>query len=120
MSKDDYFVMAYKLLRYLYGCLKGDQRPDWDKMTPNTKDFPIGEEYFSYLIEHLLEDEYIEGLHRVSAIGAKQVKFKEDRNGIRITPKGIAYLQENSTMRKIADMLGPAGEIGRTIVETVL
>ncbi len=120
MPRDDYFELTYRLLKYLYDCLKAEVRPDWDKMSPHTKAFPIGEEYFAYLIEHLLEDGFIEGLNKVSAIGAKRVTFAETRGGIRITPKGIEYLQENGTMKKIANMLGAAGEIALTVVETVL
>ena len=28
MAKDDYFVLVYRLLRYLYGCLKAGERSD--------------------------------------------------------------------------------------------
>ena len=34
MSKDDYFVLAYKLLRYLYRCLKEGTPASWDIIAP--------------------------------------------------------------------------------------
>lgn len=69
MSKDDYFVLVYKLLRYLYRCLK--------EGTP--------------------------------------VQFKET-TGLAITPKGIAYLEENSTMKRVQEFLGPTGEIANMVI----
>ncbi len=46
MAKDDYFVLVNKFLRYLYKCLKQGISPDWSLLAPNTKDFPVHEEYF--------------------------------------------------------------------------
>lgn len=118
MAKDDYFVLAYKLLKYLYDCLKNSERADWEKLAPETKDFPIGEEYFSYIVEHLLDDGYIEGLTKCSSVGRK-LKFKETGRGVCITPKGIEYIEENGTMKKAAALLGFSGEIARDVVETI-
>ena len=43
MAKDDYFVMAYKLLSYLYACLKAGKDPlDGGYMDYDTKAFPVG------------------------------------------------------------------------------
>lgn len=114
MAKDDYFVMVYKLLRYLYQCLKEECTADWDIVCPNTKDFPVGEDYFAYLLTHLLADGYIEGIAEVRAIGS-HARFKET-TGLAITPKGIAYLDENSTMKRVGEFLGPAGEIVNVVV----
>ena len=49
MAKDDYFVLVNKFLRYLYKCLKQNIAPDWNLLAPNTKDFPVHEEYFTYM-----------------------------------------------------------------------
>lgn len=40
VAKDDYFVLAYRLLSYLYGCLKAGEKPDWEYLDYGTKDFP--------------------------------------------------------------------------------
>lgn len=115
MSKDDFFVLAYKLLNYLYKCLKSGERPDIERLSENSKDFPIDASYFSYLIEFLLKDGYIDGLTPVPMVGQSQ-KYKETSSGIRITPKGIDYLQENSNMKKVASFLGKGGEIAEKII----
>lgn len=114
MAKDDYFVLVNKFLRYLYKCLKQGVSPDWNLLAPNTKDFPVHEEYFIYMLTHLLADEYIEGIAECKRIG-RPVQFKET-SGLKITPKGIEYLEENSTMKRITDFLGAAGEIVGIIV----
>lgn len=117
MAKDDYFVLVYKLLRYLYKCLKNEERPSWECIAPNTKDFPAGDQYFSYMLENLIKDEYIDGIVTVKRVGMP-LQFRET-SGIRITPKGIEYLQENSTMKKVADFLGSAGEIFSEVMQTI-
>ena len=116
MSKDDYFVLAYKLLRYLYRCLKEGTPASWDIIAPNTENFPVSQQYFTYLISHLLADGYIEGIveMKAKAIGAL-VQFKET-TGLAITPKGIAYLEENSTMKRVQEFLGPTGEIANMVI----
>ena len=53
MAKDDYFVLVYKLLRYLYRCLKQGTPADWDLISPNSKDFPVNQEYLAYLLSYL-------------------------------------------------------------------
>lgn len=114
MAKDDYFVMVNKLLRYLYRCLKQNITPDWNLLAPNTKDFPVHEEYFVYMLSHLLADGYIEGIVEVWRIG-HPVQFKET-SGLKITPCGIEYLEENSMMKRATEFLGPAGEIADTVL----
>lgn len=114
MSKDDYFVLAYKLLRYLYRCLKEGTPASLDIIAPNTENFPVPQQYFTYLVSHLLADGYIEGVVEMKAIGAP-VQFKET-TGLAITPKGIAYLEENSTMNRVQEFLGPAGEIANMVI----
>ncbi len=37
-------------------------------------------------------------------------------SSLKITPKGIEYLEENSVMKRATEFLGPAGEIAGTVV----
>ena len=114
MAKDDYFVLVNKFLRYLYKCLKQGVRPDWELLAPHTKDFPVHEEYFAYMLAHLLADGYIEGIAQVQGIG-HPVRFVET-SGLKIAPAGIEYLEESSTMKRVTELLGPAGEIMGNVV----
>lgn len=117
MAKDDYFSLVYKLLSYLYACLKINRKPNWATIAPNTKDFPIGEEYFAYILSHLLADGYIEGITEVRKIGSP-VQFKETK-GISITPKGIQYPDENSMMKKAAQLVEPITDIASMVIQAV-
>lgn len=45
MAKDDYFVLAYRVLAYLYECLKAGERPDMKYLSFGNRHFPIGESY---------------------------------------------------------------------------
>lgn len=110
MAKDDYFVLAYKLLKYLYKCLKSGATIDFEYLNHGTKDFPIQEDYWNYLLEKLSNDGYIEGVIVIRSDNGPTLIRKT--NIFRITPKGIEYLQENSMMKKAADTVK---EIARLI-----
>lgn len=118
MAKDDYFVLVYKLLRYLYRCLKTNTPASWEIVAPHTKDFPIGEEYFVYLLSHLLTDGYIEGIAEVKGVG-RPTQFKPT-SGLAISPRGIAYLEENATMKRVGSFLGAAGEIATAVISPLM
>ncbi len=62
MAKDDYFVLIYKILAYLYQALKSGENPDFEYLCYDTKAFPICESYWNYIFEMLLRDEYISGI----------------------------------------------------------
>lgn len=108
MPKNDYFVMAYKLLKYLYECLKSGTHPNINLITAESKFFPIGNEYFTYLIENLVNEGYIRNV--------KVAKYDDEISVIitadmQITPKGIEYLQENNMMNKMAKAITNIAEL---------
>lgn len=103
MAKDDYFVLVYKFLSYLYKSLKCGKIPQESYLHWQTKDFPVEETYFNYVVENLMKDGYIENVLIIPVDGANPI-IRID-NSIRITPKGIEYLEENSSMKRIATAL---------------
>ena len=110
MAKDDYPVIVAKILIFLYKRLKGrtNENPT-DYIVENTKDFPIDLDYLRYVIEHLEEDGYVENVLIAKAWGGEFVKFNYSE--MRITPAGIYYLRENSTIKKVATALKEAASI---------
>lgn len=109
MAKDDYFVLVYKILNHLYESLKKGIGINWDELQPGTRKFPIGEEYWNYIWENLLDEGLITGAVKVPILGrGSTVKIAQD---LRITPKGIEYLQENSMMKKAENGLLTAAEL---------
>ena len=108
MPKNDYFVMAYKLLKYLYECLKSGTHPNINLITAESKFFPIGNEYFAYLIENLVNEGYIRNIKVARYDDEISIFITEN---IQITPKEIEYLQENSMMKKMAKAITNIAEL---------
>lgn len=109
MAKDDYHVIAYRMLAYLYACLKECQKVNTSYLECDTVDFPIGKDYWYYILKNLYESEYITGIAIMPVLN-NSVTIKINRD-ITITPKGIEYLQSNSSMQKAFDFLKGLKEI---------
>ena len=98
---------AYRILSYLYACFKAGEQPDMDCISADVLHIPVG--YWFNIMRSLTEEGYIVGLVFPASIGsAVSVKVID----LRITQKGIEFLQENSMMKKAAAFL-------KTIKETV-
>lgn len=107
MARDDYFVIAYRILSYLYECFKMGERPDTDMFGPAT--LGINNGYWVNVMESLFNEGYIIGFtFRTPIGGVRGVKICD----LRITQKGIEFLQENSLMAKARDFL-------KTMKETI-
>lgn len=103
MAKDDYFVIAYKLLAYLYSCLKAGEDVDVKLIQYNSEYINVGENYWYYILEHLYKDGYIEGVSIKRAID--DFIYISNMPKIMITPKGIEFLQRESNMQKAKEFL---------------
>ncbi len=111
MARDDYFVVAYRILAYLYACLKEGEQVDVDYILPESPALNINRDYWEYIICHLYEDGYLEGVSLLNVIRKRTPAIKlTDR--VMITPKGIEFLQNNSAMAKARDFL-------KTLKETI-
>lgn len=110
MAKDDYFVIAYRILAYLYACLKAGEPVDIKYLKCGTEDFPVNSTYWEYILRHLYDDGYIEGVSLVSITG-RQTKGIKFTSAVSITPAGIEYLHENSTIQKAKAFLKDIKEI---------
>lgn len=62
MAKDDYFVIVYKILAYLYVQLKASQPIDSDMLAAHGGLFHINESYHAYILTSLLDEGYIDGV----------------------------------------------------------
>lgn len=106
MAKNDYYVLVYRILMYLYNCLKNGEDVDISKLTPQW--LGINDRYFEYIIDTLDEEGFI-----LNAAYSEDYTGKYLKSDIMISPKGISYLHENSTIQKvkisvkgIADIVG--------------
>lgn len=100
MEKDDYSVVMYKVLAYLYQCLKDGVNPNATHAQEITG---INEVYWQAVIADMLDNGYIRC----------DVKFYPpgEYKGLTITAKGVEYLDENPRMAKAKAFLGKAFEV---------
>ena len=97
MQKDDYFVIVYRILTYLYTCLKADEDVDKDVLSPSG--LGIRPKYWAYIMENLQEDKYIKGIRVLKNAAGTRI------DNIKITPQGITYLIENQSIQKAKKFL---------------
>lgn len=111
MAKDDYYVIAYRILAYLYACLKAGEEPDLNYISHESDVIGISLNYWEYIIRNLYQEGYLENVLLVPVIGRKSPEVRLKSNTM-ITPKGIEFLQNNSTMSKAKEFL-------KTLKETI-
>lgn len=100
MAKDDFFVIVYQVLKYLYERLKNGERPETGYLRSSM--YSIPESYWQYIFSCLINEEYIAGVTATPVKGG--IAFGDLQDAI-ITLKGVEYLQENSMMKKVCAAL---------------
>ena len=99
MPKDDFFTIAYRILEYLYSCMKKGEPVDIELIRYDSKAINISEVYWRDILIELLDSGYIKGVAVMKAVNQPD-RIKVDE--LAITLKGIEYLQDNSKMKKAA------------------
>lgn len=107
MAKDDYYVIVYKILAYLYVQLKAGKPIDAEMISADGKLFNINVKYHSYVISNLVNDGYIKAPLE-KTWGDESIV---DLSTCEITPRGIEYLFENSLLEKAKKMLKDVKDI---------
>lgn len=112
MAKDDYHVIVYQILSYLYVQLKAGDPVDPGMISSVSRNYQINEKYWQYIMINLLKDGLIEGIR------AEEKQYMDgpmviiDRlERCQITPKGIDYLVDNSFMKKAGELVSSAANI---------
>lgn len=106
MAKDDFFVITYRILSYLYACFKAGEKADLEMISPDALHISSG--YWINIMECLSEKGYITGIVFPKAIGGLGgAKI----SNLKITMDGIEFLQENSSIKKAVDFLKTVKEI---------
>lgn len=100
MAKNDYFVVVFRILSYLYECFKHGERPNVEMFDADA--LKINQVYWVDIMLSMLDEGYIKGVSAVPLLGGiTGVKITD----LKITPKGIEYLLENSMMQKAKGFL---------------
>ena len=104
MAKDDFFVLAYKILLYYYACLKRVKVFDEDEFERMIGAKDINEDYLTDIFIMLNKNGYLEGVNPRWAFGGELAHINSpDR--YKITLAGIEYIQENNMMNKAKETL---------------
>ena len=111
MAKDDYHVIVYQILSYLYVCLKKDLSVHEDNLSwQKSKYFDIPESYWKFIITNMVEQNLIKGL-TLTKVWGEEYPIISDLDKCRITPTGIEYLCDNSLMKKVKQFMKDVKEI---------
>lgn len=94
----DNFSVIYRILRYLEKAMDYDE-VDMDRISAAT--LKLSEQRWTAIMEMLTAEGYIDGMSLKRTLDGDVVLSVSNP---RITLKGLEYLQENSLMKKAADI----------------
>lgn len=103
MANDDYHVIVYQILAYLYTTLKEGIPVDPSMLEFQSKYLGINQKYWQYIMENLLNDGYITGITITKAWGNE--KIVSGLENCQITPRGIEYVTDDRFMKKAVRFL---------------
>lgn len=103
MAKDDYHVIVYQILAYLYTKLKAGEQIDGNFLKHDSPYLQINEKYWVYILENLVKSGLVTGITITKSWGDGIIVSNLDR--AQITPAGIEYLCNNSFIEKAKEFL---------------
>lgn len=115
MAKDDYDVIAYKILVYLYACMKGKAVFNKEVFHKAIK-AEISDDYLTKILKLMKDEELISGAVITKAWGGAYI-LSSEISDLEITAKGIRYLNENDPIRKL---IISGGGIVAGLIEKIL
>ena len=110
MAKDDMHVVIFKILAYIYDCMKSGKPVD--KSVIECEPLEIPESYWTQIMRELVEHGYVSGI-AVKSTTAKDVVLLSDP---KVTLDGVEFLMENSMMSKAARLVADAGDFFSKVV----
>ena len=108
MAQDDIEVVMYKILRYLYDCMKAGKKPRAEDMCYDCQMFKINERYWFQIMHELIDNGYIKGFDCFTTKDGEVIQMLDNAG---ITLKGREYLRDNSGMAEAKRIAGKAFEI---------
>lgn len=94
MAADDMHVVMYKILAYLYECMKSGEKPV--RANIECTAFGINKLYWSSIFAELAERGYVKGVRIIHGDYWDEVYISEPR----ITMAGVEFMMENSMMKR--------------------
>lgn len=109
MSKDDYHVIVYQVLSYLYACLKAGDDPKDKELAAIALKAELNERYWHYILKSLVDYGLVQGCTVVEADNSFPRVLGMEHAAI--TPTGIGYLTDNAFIAKAKRFLKDAKDI---------
>ena len=103
MAKDDYHVIVYQILAYLYTQLKSGDAVDADLLKHDGPYLGINERYWQFIMINMLNQGFVTG-YTIKKTWGESVIIS-DLDNAQITPAGIEYLCDNSFLKKAKQFL---------------
>lgn len=104
MARDDYHVIVYKILTYLYHQLKKGDPVDRSEISYDSKKININREYWKYILENMQGEKLIRGFSKSDETEGNDY-IEEQLEQIQITPKGIDLLNDDSMLKKVDGLI---------------
>lgn len=98
MAPDDFDVIQFKVLTYLYQCIKDGVNPSPEQAQAFAKVNPV---YWSAVLGDLRDHGYVKA-DRLAFVDGERY------SNIRITSEGVEFLRESPKMRRVREFLGSA------------
>lgn len=116
MAKDDFHVIVYQILSYLYQCLKKGMPIDTKMLAADSPFFvvngcPLSDSYWCYILYHMQNMGLIDGVIFSGRIDNYPCERPLRWNNCMITPQGIEYLTDNSFIQKAKGFLQDVNSI---------
>ncbi len=118
MAEDDFHVIVYKILLYLYGVLKRKFAFDMMEFDALISKRDISDGYLTDILRMMQEDKLIRGANFKKVCGNEHI-LTSDMSDISITSAGIEYLKENPMMQKVGSALKESAGIVHSLAKVV-
>lgn len=102
MAQNDMYVVMYKILAYLYDCMKKGESPDREKYGPEALGIP--EPYWTQIMLELIDHGFVKGFLVIRRASPAVVA----PNDPSVTLEGVAFAQENTMMARAKQFLQDA------------
>lgn len=120
MAQDDYDVIVFRILTYLYAVMKRKevfQQLNYDHAIKKSK---INEDYLNDVYRLMANEGLIEGTLFKETWGTALIPLFDEKD-LRITAKGIHYLEDNDKMKAVGKfLLDKADDIVKLVATTGL
>lgn len=109
MASDDMHVVMYKILAYLYKCLKAGEEPTVSNY--NAGHFGINARYWTVIMVQLIDCGYVTGFTVQAADNGTDIIPVRPT----VTMDGVAFMMENSMMAKARKFLESIGDLAAVV-----